>query len=713
MAFDDKGWPILPVRHGGVVGDAVENKMLGAVGGPNTIRTRIQTLPNGGKVMLRTRAGFPEFTMEEKPLAVAVQKIFLDNGFITPGYSSSSATFAQTLPIAIAETTSTTSTYAEVLASGIKVEPTSFPASFLSFTATSLNDALKAKNAAIIDCPPTMFTGLARRYVSAIYGKKLQDAQTYGLVHTPGVCPTLTYDGVTLNPGQVTTGVVYSETLKQYWLVSVGGSNMIYARLIVSAAGQEILDMVASAKGSNMNQAFHSYVLSTSRVEKISGAVAWRDGGSFAAVIGSPLNFGWRFNSDGTKFTAVALDQYGDRVNDSRLYIGGISISGTGELNVSVELVESVIGWQSNRVKIFYPLSNADYLWHQTGDVDPSVTNAPLLSFYDNDDALIVARYARTLGETTAKKTLSLSGLWTHKQRGWLQIPSDLTTAPSGPCGDLAFPTYITTCGTGTAGYEYLATGVGDSATVSVGSTTVIERVVTGKENYTSTISPFTDYYLVETAMAVMDGTPISGNPTTVNGSVVCETAYYPLHGEQVYYAHYLRLDSGTATHQRSTLGETVTANAIFIAPQDCPTSWYEGVFESTHISPRVDKAYDIPPSQSSQKFVGPETLLCGYGVNHDARKEVLSVIVDEQHVGLTHLRCVTSHGTKWDVSLQSGALPRASKFFGATVSSPVVNAFVTVREDMHGNVACTDIDDETIKYFGWPENGIRSVGWQ
>lgn len=712
MAFDDKGWPVFPTRDGGAIGTSLENRMIRIVGGTEGIRTRIQTLPDGSTVMLKTRNGMPEFTTEIKQSVAVVQKLFLDNGFVTPGYSAANATIAEALPIFTAATSETTATYAEVLASEIEVEPTAFPSSFLSFTTASYGDVLKAKNAAITACPAAMFTGLARRYVSAIYGKKLQDALTYDLTVNVGTCPTLTYDGVTLNPGQVTTGIVYSQALKRYWMVSIGSSNMTYVPMTVSTAGQEILDKITSAEGSNLNQAYHSYVLSTARVTRVGGEIAWQDGGSFTEVIGAPLNFGWRFSADGTKFTAVALSQSGQYVTDSRLYVGEVSISSSGVLSVGVAVTESVLGWRSNRVKLFSPYSSTDYYWYRTGSVDEAVTNAPLLSFYDDNDTLVVARYARSLGEEEEKKTLSLSGLWTSKQNGWLQIPTGLTTPVSGPCGEWSPPTYITTCGMGDAGYDYQLTGVGDGATVSVGNTTVTERVITEKEVYASTMTPG-EYYLADNALQVYDGDSLNGNPTLVNESVVCGTAYFPDHGEMVYYKQYLRNNPGTATYSRSTLGESVSAAGIFIAPQDCPTAWYEAVFESEYVSPRVDKTYDIPAVQSSQKFTGPDTLICEYGVNHEAREETSSETTEEEHNGTTHIKCVTSYGAKWDVALSSGALPKAYKFFGATISNPIVSALVTVREDMHGNVACADIENETIEYFGWPEDGIRSVGWQ
>jgi hypothetical protein len=54
-----------PTRDGESQGDATERVMLSAVGGPDTIRTRLQENPDGSTTMLRTRGGSPEFTTQK------------------------------------------------------------------------------------------------------------------------------------------------------------------------------------------------------------------------------------------------------------------------------------------------------------------------------------------------------------------------------------------------------------------------------------------------------------------------------------------------------------------------------------------------------------------------------------------------------------------------------------------------------------------------
>lgn len=70
--FDD----IFPVRHGGSSGKSEENRMLDSVGGPNTIRTKIVQTPEG-ELMLRTRGGFPEFTLTKKTAQNVVARTFV------------------------------------------------------------------------------------------------------------------------------------------------------------------------------------------------------------------------------------------------------------------------------------------------------------------------------------------------------------------------------------------------------------------------------------------------------------------------------------------------------------------------------------------------------------------------------------------------------------------------------------------------------------
>ena len=66
----------LPTRHGGAVGHGLENRMINKVGGGGTIRTEIQSRPDGSEVMLRTRNGFPEFTLLSKPAAESMFRIW-------------------------------------------------------------------------------------------------------------------------------------------------------------------------------------------------------------------------------------------------------------------------------------------------------------------------------------------------------------------------------------------------------------------------------------------------------------------------------------------------------------------------------------------------------------------------------------------------------------------------------------------------------------
>lgn len=58
-------FPTLPTRDGEPAGKSIEGRMLQSVGGPSGIRTKILNTPEG-EVMLRTRNGFPEFTLKKK-----------------------------------------------------------------------------------------------------------------------------------------------------------------------------------------------------------------------------------------------------------------------------------------------------------------------------------------------------------------------------------------------------------------------------------------------------------------------------------------------------------------------------------------------------------------------------------------------------------------------------------------------------------------------
>ena len=54
MAFDDI-FKLLTVREGTPQGKAIENRMIDAMGGPETIRKKFQNNPDGSVVMAHTR----------------------------------------------------------------------------------------------------------------------------------------------------------------------------------------------------------------------------------------------------------------------------------------------------------------------------------------------------------------------------------------------------------------------------------------------------------------------------------------------------------------------------------------------------------------------------------------------------------------------------------------------------------------------------------
>mgnify|MGYP000955521500 CR=1 FL=1 len=64
MADDEFFKPIFPTRDGAPVGASDERKMISAVGGPDTIRTKVQNNADGSTTRLKTRGGHPEFVTE-------------------------------------------------------------------------------------------------------------------------------------------------------------------------------------------------------------------------------------------------------------------------------------------------------------------------------------------------------------------------------------------------------------------------------------------------------------------------------------------------------------------------------------------------------------------------------------------------------------------------------------------------------------------------
>lgn len=66
MSFcDNKFGELFPTRTGEASGTANERKMLDAIGGSDSFRTRIETTDSGATVMLRTKNGMPQFSTTE------------------------------------------------------------------------------------------------------------------------------------------------------------------------------------------------------------------------------------------------------------------------------------------------------------------------------------------------------------------------------------------------------------------------------------------------------------------------------------------------------------------------------------------------------------------------------------------------------------------------------------------------------------------------
>lgn len=713
--------------------------MRDAMGDTDNYRTQQRLLATGNEVTLRTKGGEPMVFGEQE------NELYLDNGFVTPGFYSAGATVEQAQHQATASNGDTTSSYLTVKN---KLKPPFIPKQFKdlfksfstkgSATGTPKADkvdSLKAKNLAIITCPPAMFTGLMRRYVSALYGKKVTDAYARELSVTDiGAYGILNYDGLQISPGQTTSGIVYSEVFRKYWWVSIDGSSMHYQEMTFSETGRECIAKMfatgASAPTAAEKKLLQTYALSEARVlRNDTGGISWRHGGSFTTV-GVPLNFGWRFNSDGSKVTAVAIDQYGAEVTDSRLYVGTISVSEDTAiektnplrytLSISMAEQEAVFGWQATRVKIFRPISGAGYQWLETGATDSDVANAPLLSFYDDNDALQVCRYSRNTGRPSSGTSMEISGKWAQTTWTTVQVPLVLDTPISYGCDVLAGGEVLSFCGEGEAAYSIKTHNAGDGATLAIGSMAVTEKQLGSRIEFSATMDTVvSDFTLVEADHAYFAADPVPGDPSYINGTVQCVTSYLPYDPSSNptnYYNRYQKMVSGSGQSEHYVSGESKTISAVFIAPQGCATAWYELSHVTDSTSQINTNLYAIPAQDCVHRITtNGVTLDCEFGVSMPPAEEAISTtITDAALSATTTIKCRTSYGLKSVATVtNSTGAAGAYEFFGATEAAPVVNAVALVYEDQHASNAVTNLDDHSLVKYGWPETGIRPVGWQ
>jgi len=689
----------------------------------NDYRTQERSASGGKKLLLRTKGGMPQITGSGKP-----PELYMDNGFIRQGGYGPAVDADTAEPINLDKNSTTDARYLVVekkIADEDKIylEPQEYSNYWRSFTTKKNKDAvpgtlpnrldlLKVKNYALLVCPPSCFSGLARRYVAAIYGKDLDDV---ALNEMSGSQWSLNYNQVPLSAAA--TGIFYSAVHNRYWLLFLSSSSLTYVSMYQEDAGEALLDdLLDPALTAEEKKQVHSYVLADSFAQRNPDDAVWyRDGGSFVTE-GGPLSFGWRFNSDGSKATMTTLDKPNLTFNNSHRYEATITLSDNLEvpeghplrlkLSVAVVKVEEVLLWTSSRVRVFYPISAGQYLWLRTGYTDGEASNVPLISFYDDNDGLQVCRFTFTPGVTEAHRDGEYTG-------------SVLTAEGT-------YPTFLenaTGWGGGYAFWDALRE-VGDGASLSLGGYSATDVKLTDHNiiSYSTTVGA----EVLIGGMGVLAANPISFGygALGVNGAENTNfAATYGYSGRiNIYLSPYTWEASGNYFGTNSK-----ASSFLMVAPGDCSTAWLEAIHTGETQATVLDA---ITPdfhsgAQHTFRWVSAHLIAEGplagtYAEDGNAAGTAQDGLInmgpkmvasDDRASGSNNSAVQNAKG-RFVISGNSeeGA---TGPFWAATVGSPLVTFDMNVQDDLKSACRASSIIGGADYTADWPSNTFRSIGWQ
>lgn len=676
----------------------------------DSYHTQQRSIAGGRTLISQTKGGMPKVWGEGGKLS-----LYLDNGFIDPGEMGAAETVTAEMaePDATAKTASTDDRYAlvQTLQTDVDIEPTEFDSYFRSFTTRKsktsavgtskiTHDVLKMKNRAILTCPPAAFTGMARRYVAAIYGRELADAQLNELSVSPsGAFSTLTYDGVTLSPAS--TGILYSPAHNRYWLLNMTGDVFDYAPMAQTKAGDDLLAALADPSTTEaQKQLLHTYVLSESFVQKNDdGTVAWRSGGIFITH-GAPLNFGWRFDAHGNRATMATIEKPNITFNNSYLYSAVLTVAEDEQvpagdarrftLSVSVSEEEAHINWTSNKIRIFYPVAMGKYEWLRTGDSTGAADNVPLASFFDDVDALQVCRFKVIPGAIAAGTTVEYSGVW---------LNGDYNPPPSGGS---YYPS-----GSGSFSIRRKDFVSGDGCNVSLGdfSGTDIKLGLDQTVEY--------EIYEVERATSgqnldVTAGTKI--NAARVDGAPnYGNAATWGFTGQiKKYSIRYGWTASGG--HDWDSIKNHMT---MLVVPGDCATAWLESMHTATSASSSA--TYTTPTINTTPNFGSYFWTFggaSGLAENNNTYVANITNNTPGYSTGNVKLYVRNAKGYALVGSIDTAGDP-TGPFWTATTTNPSVDFDMLVQDDLNNVYTASNVIGGSDLVSGWPAPTLRSIGWQ
>lgn len=408
----------LPTRQGVAQGDAFENRMLTCVGGGQAIRTRIQNNADGSTTMLRTRAGFPEFTTTSanKPAGVVAKTWNMESGAYDLG------DIDRVLPLNTPPATNHKS--ATILAEEIAVlrqpgaarllgrEPLIDGVVSREYTqSTKPGGSLNPAKTTMYQLRPSMFSGLMRRMVQGQYGAGYTDCKSGPRPVVPAGYVDDARVPITNSFG-ATTGVVKFGAMYVLMKISCSGGG----DLQVKAYPLTIPPQLARGNNEHLFVGLSGDALAKAEaaLETLALANAKTDLskeinlGGITIPQGFPIAYGWNFSLTTNTATVVIGHSQGigaDQKLWSRMtiefsfpYILADEVPGyAGTLQYDLVVDESVDGQMMGQRSAIWVSTDADAVCINVVPTAPVVaTNQdfPVYSYFTGDD-LHVVRWQR------------------------------------------------------------------------------------------------------------------------------------------------------------------------------------------------------------------------------------------------------------------------------------------------------------------------------
>lgn len=408
MAYDDKKLGrLFPTRTGPAIGTANERKMLDALGGSDSFRTRIEKdLSAGTTTVLRTKNGMPRFyttvesSEQENPVNAYVETgelAFSFPGEETPSRLDPAKLYFNDLDkqgrwlgkikcepdkkIGAQVKRQPTPVDTGVLRDGIDSLAIGYPRQAYPDGSINTTEDDEVKNeyqyATIMKkvvagmFAPSLFSGKLRAFMQAQYGAKEKKEGFNFYIDLLGSTALLYYQPISIEGARAiqfqfwshgTTGL-FSAPKYQYYLLQVTNSNtpglvdIVGYPIKLSSSGKALRKALLKKKITQANEhkaeayMFAEAVIETNKPFYVGSFIPGPCGVNGAG----PLAFGWKFNKKGTRCSIVNIGSVGRAE--------GHSLDGrTQEVHVSIERLDVYDKNEAGKWSVSVS-SSAEYNW--------------------------------------------------------------------------------------------------------------------------------------------------------------------------------------------------------------------------------------------------------------------------------------------------------------------------------------------------------------